>query len=34
MTAGIVAGARGGSMKTNPVVLTDEEIAAIVAASA
>jgi alcohol dehydrogenase class IV len=28
---GIVAGSRGSSMKTNPVVLTDEEIAAIVA---
>ncbi len=29
----IVAGSRGGSMKTNPIVLTDGEVAAILAAS-
>ena len=28
----VVAGSRGSSMKTNPLVLTDEEIAAIVTA--
>jgi alcohol dehydrogenase len=27
--AAVVAGCRGGSMKTNPVVLTDEELTAV-----
>ena len=30
---GIVAGARGGSMRTNPVQLTDDEVAAVLAAA-
>jgi hypothetical protein len=30
--AKIVAGSRGSSMKTNPIVLTDEEVAEIVRA--
>jgi alcohol dehydrogenase len=30
---GIIAGSRGGSMRTNPVLLTDDEVAAVLAAA-
>jgi hypothetical protein len=33
MVDGIVADARGGSMRTNPVILTDDELAGILAAA-
>lgn len=33
MVPGIVAGARGGSMRTNPIVLTDDEVAEVLAAA-